>query len=112
MGKILQLKLDFLHGPVWREYLDVTTGEWYTGIDVVDNDGIIAQLDREIQVIYNSCFQFDVDGQACVFADDELKQNKDLLLKLMKKLNNRLDEINDGSFQVNDYITPGLLSLK
>lgn len=112
MKKILQLKLDFLHGPIWREYLDVTTGRWYTGIDIIDNDDILCHLDNEIQAIYNSCFQFDEDGEACRFDDAILKRNQNKLLALMEELLSRLAEINDGSFQVEDFITPGLKSLQ
>lgn len=44
--KEIKIKLDYSHGPIWKEKFDVITGEWSTGIDIIDNDAYIV-IDEE-----------------------------------------------------------------
>ena len=44
--EIIKIRLDYLQGPIWIS--DVETGQPITGVDVVDNDEIIRQLNYEI----------------------------------------------------------------
>ncbi|SCY69345.1 hypothetical protein SAMN02910292_02529 [Lachnospiraceae bacterium XBB2008] len=50
------------HGPIWKDKLDVNTGKWMTGIDVIDNDRALSILDEEAKREYTSLYIFDDDG--------------------------------------------------
>lgn len=104
--KTLRLQLDFLADPLWRDIWDVDRNEGVTGIPAVDNDDKLSELDSEIQSLYSSYYEFDSHGQACWFDKDRQKADKDKMLALLDSLNTRLSEVNDGSFRVEDEITP------
>lgn len=103
--KTLKLQLDFLAGPLWKDVWDVEKNDVTTGIPVVDDDERLAELDEEIQNLFSSYFEFDSHGQACWFDKDRQKADKDEMLSLLTKLNKRLEEVNDGSFVVDDELT-------
>ena len=101
----LKLQLDFLGGPLWKDVWDVEKNELTTGIPVVDDDERLAELDAEIQDLFCSYYEFDSHGQACWFDEDRQKADKDKMLALLSKLKERLEEVNDGSFVVDDELT-------
>lgn len=109
--KTVKLNLDFLNGPIWKNVYDVKTGSLITGVKVIDTDAELQQLNELIQEKYSSFYTFDEEGSGCSFDEEALKKSKDSLLALMAKLMARLDEINDGSFEVEDYISPSLTAL-
>ncbi len=100
----IKLMLDFLQGPIWIS--DVETGKPMTGIELVDEDEQIRQLNYEIQDLYDSYYEFDSHDQACWFDEERERADKPRMLELLAKLNARLAEINDGSFIVDDQETP------
>ena len=79
--KKLIIMLDFISGPLWKDIYDTKKKELVTGIDVVD--------------------------------DDEYKEKKDKykMLDLLEKLIKRLDELNDGSFEIDDRETERVKNL-
>ncbi|MBQ6471738.1 MAG: hypothetical protein IJJ33_07135 [Victivallales bacterium] len=109
--KTLRIMLDFGNGPIWQDCTDPVTLESHTGIPVVDNDARIWELNDEIQKIFLSYYEFDSHNQACWFNDAQEKADKEKMLALLRKLLDRLDEINDGSFVVDDQETPRLQAL-
>lgn len=51
-------------------------------------------------------YEFDSHGEACWFNKEQQKKDKPKMLQLLSKLKKRLNEINDGSFEIEDLITP------
>ena len=107
--EIIRIQLDFNQGPIWIS--DVKTGQPMTGVDIIDNDEILRQINLEISTLYSSYYEFDSHDQACWFNKEQEKKDKYKMLSLLKQLNDRLNEINDGSFKVEDYETERLEKL-
>lgn len=103
--KTLKLQLDFLAGPLWKDVWDVEKNTVTTGISAVDSDERLAELDAEIQALFSSYYEFDSHDQACWFDEDRQKADRDKMLTLLACLNQRLAEVNDGSFVVDDELT-------
>lgn len=104
--KTLKLQLDFLAGPLWKDVWDVEKNSETTGIPVVDNDEKLAELNSEIQGLYSSYYEFDSHDQPCWFNKSQERADKNKMLALLENLNKRLAELNDGSFVVDDELTP------
>lgn len=110
MGKeIVKIQLDFLQGPIWIS--DVETGQPMTGIDIIDNDEKLRKINYEISTLYSSYYEFDSHDQACWFNEEQEKKDKEKMISLLKQLIDRLNELNDGSFLVEDYETERLEKL-
>ena len=110
MGKeIVKIQLDFLQGPIWIS--DVETGQPITGKDVIDNDEKLRKINYEISTLYSSYYEFDSHDQACWFNEEQEKKDKEKMISLLKQLIDRLNELNDGSFLVEDYETERLEKL-
>ena len=107
--KTVRLMLDYMQGPIWIS--DVETGEPLTGIKTVDNDEILTKLNLECSELYNSCYEFNTHGKSCWFDEYKLKNIKVVLLSLLNQIKARLNEINDGSFVVEDLETERLKNL-
>ncbi len=107
--KQVKLMLDYLQGPIWTS--DVETGRPKTGIPSVDNDEQLRKLNKKISELYSSYYEFDSHGQACWFDEKQEKADKGKMLGLLGKLNARLAELNDGSFEVKDLETPRVEAL-
>ena len=99
----VRLLLDFFWGPILMS--DPNTGEPQTGIDIIDNDLTIKELCREMSDMYFSYFEENSHGVAMWFDEEKRKNEKPKMMELLAKLKTRLDEINDGSFCVQDDIT-------
>ena len=104
--KTIKIQLDFLQGPIWTS--DSETGRPQTGIEAVDNDERLRELNYEIQDLFDSYYEFDSHGEACWFDGERERADKERMLGLISRLVARLDEINDGSFAVEDLETPRL----
>ena len=105
----VRLMNEFMHGPVW-------VCEYGTGIEISEcplvlNDTIISKNNTELGDMFDSYYSFDEDNGTCTF--DEIKEceDKDKTLSLLAELNERLSEINDGSFEVEDLETARILAL-
>ncbi len=101
--EIVVVQLDFMQGPIWLS--DFETGEPITGINVIDNDEALRKINYEIAHLYDTYYEFDSNNSSCRFNKEKEKKNKIKMLGLLKKLNERLDELNDGSFKVLDRET-------
>lgn len=107
--EIVKIKLDFNQGPIWIS--DAETGQPITGIDIIDNDEKLRQINFEISTLYSSYYEFDSHNQTCWFNEEQEKKDKTKMLSLLKQLLDRLNELNDGSFIVEDYETERLKKL-
>lgn len=109
--KKLIIMLDFISGPLWKDVFDTKKKELVTGIDRVDNDVYIQKLNNEIQDLYSSYYKIDYNDQPVYFDKDQEKKDKYKMLDLLGKLIKRLDELNDGSFEVDDRETERVKNL-
>jgi len=104
-----KIMLDFLQGPIWLS--DIETGEPNTGIDVVDTDLIVKELNYKCAELFNGYYEFDSHENACWFNYEKERADKCIMLDLITKLVSRLNEINDGSYIVEDCETERLQNL-
>lgn len=107
----LRIMLDFIAGPIWKDIFDMENKKLITGIDVVDNDEYLQKLNDEIQDLYSSYYHFDYNDEACFFDEEQEKKDKYKMLDLLDKLKKRLNEINDGSFEIQDEETERVKNL-
>ena len=99
----VKLMFDYLQGPIWTS--DIETGEPLTGIDIIDDDKVLPELNLRCSELYSECYEFDTNNQPCKFNVETAKNNKKEILKLITKIKERLEKINDGSFYVEDLAT-------
>ena len=65
----VKLMFDYLQGTIWTS--DVETGEPLTGIDIIDDDKILPELNLRCSELYSECYEFDIDNQPCTFSTDK-----------------------------------------
>ena len=103
--KIIKLCLDFLNGPIWKDVYDVKSDTLITGVHVIDTDSVLQELDKTAQEMYSSFYSFGKKGEECRFNEDSFHDSKETLSSLIERIKKRLNEINDGTFVVEDYIS-------
>ena len=108
--KEIRIKLDYLHGPIWKEKIDISTGNWYTGVACVDNDSMLQALNSKAEQLYSSLYSFDEGEGACSFDEEGYEAVREELLFIIRKIISRLEEINDGTYIVSDEATQSLLA--
>ena len=99
--KELRIKFDFSHGPIWKDQYNVVTGEWSTGIDVIDSDKALNVLNEEAEKEYSSLYSFDKDG-VLNFDYQAFENKKRSLSSLVQTIIMRIDSLNDGTICVID----------
>lgn len=109
--KKLIIILDFISGPLWKDIYDTKKKELVTGIDVVDDDEYIQKLNNEISNLYSSYYKINYNDEPVYFDKEKEKKDKYKMLDLLEKLIKRLDELNDGSFEIDDRETERVKNL-
>ncbi len=109
MKKEIKIQFDYLNGPLWKDKLNVKTGEWTTGIPSIDNDKALQVLNDEAEKMYESLYSFNDDDSGCQFNNDKFIQIKAQLLSIVQTIIERLAALNDGTFVVIDKATKSLL---
>ena len=104
--KIIKLKLDYSCNPIFGEYYSIEKHCTITGITPIDEDKALQDIGNEMKALYSSYYEFDSHDEACWFNKEQQIKDKPKMLNLLAKLKARFDEINDGSFEVEDLITP------
>ena len=104
---IVKLMNEFVHGVLWVCDEDGIS----TNYDLIDKDVELTKLNEETRKLFDSYYEFDSHEQACWFNKEQEKKDKSKMLSLLKQLNDRLNELNDGSFIVEDYETERLEKL-
>lgn len=107
--QVIKIQLDYLQGPIWMS--DIDTGEPLTGIEVVDNDLEIREPNRRAGQMFSSYYEFDSHDVPCWFNSEKEKLERNTMLDLISQIKERLEEINDGSFVVEDLETERLNNL-
>ena len=109
--KTLKLELDFLMGPIVKDVFSASKNKLITGVEVIDNDLELNELNEKASALYSSFYEFDED-EACRFDSTIAKEHLDELKELITKIKTRLNILNDGSFELSDMITDQLRELE
>ena len=99
--RVVKLVLDYLQGPIWKS--DGTTGKTMTGIDIVDNDIELQDLNFKCCQAYSGCYV--VDSNSRKIDKEKLRNNRSHILYLLEAIKRRLEIINDGSYMVKDLVS-------
>ena len=106
--------LDYYFGPIQCDLLD-EEGRQITKIPVVDSDEEAQRLNKEANSLWLTLFtpvDFTEESPGgFVFDEQREKEIAPELLSLIERLVSRLEEINDGSYIVEDRETPRLKAL-
>jgi hypothetical protein len=108
--RIIKLEFDFLIGPIVKDVFSASSKKLITGVDVIDNDLELNELNEQACELYSSLYDFDGD-KACGFNLDRAKTEKSNLQSLLEKIVQRLNFINDGSYEVENIAKSQLESL-
>jgi len=92
---------EYIHGPLW------VYGNKGIEIDcpLIDSDDVLQSLNEQATILFDSFYDFDVDDQPCVFDNEGFKAAFPKMKELINQIKQRLEEINDGSFVVEDFIS-------
>ena len=66
---------------------------------------MLPKLNLRCAKLYSECYEFDTNNQPCIVDKEIAKKNENEILELLVKIKTRLEEINDGSFYVEDLAT-------
>lgn len=107
----IHIGLEFLFGPIQKLRTN-ENGDEITGVTVIDENESIQSLDKEINDLWCSLYSKDENSpDGLHFDKDKEKELAPQLLEMITKLIDRLNKINDGSFEIQDMITDYLKSL-
>ena len=103
----IKIMNEFLHSPIWTYEDDIVADD----IPLISEDEKLQVLSEKIEAMFSSCYEFDSHDQACWFNSKKEKADKEIMLDLITQLIARLNEINDGSFVIEDLETERLKQL-
>lgn len=108
---VVQIGLEFVFGPILKDD-QLEDGSFSCGSSIVDNDEIVKNLDKQTNDLWISLYSNDENSSSGMKFDYEKeKEIAPKLLELITKILKRIEEINDGSFEVHDMISDHLKSL-
>ena len=109
--RTITLAFDCYIGPIVGVAVD-ENGREITKIRVVDDDVDVRTIAEEARKLWFSLFRnvdlTDENPAGFEFDENREKEIAPELLFLIEKLVRRLEKINDGSFQIEDWATPKL----
>lgn len=108
--RVLQIGLEFIFGPI-QKYKEDEHGNAITGIDAIDKNKDIQTLDREIGELWCSLWSKDENEPSGLRFDKE--KEKAIAPELLEKINSlveKINEVKDDSFEIQDMITDYLKS--
>ena len=98
----LRVFRDFTAFPVWASWLS----EGRRGLpglpSFVEEDEVLRKLADELVDMNVSYYEFDSHDMACWFNEEQQRADKEILLSLVARIVDRLNELNDGSYVVED----------
>lgn len=104
----IRLMNEYLHGPIWIYNAD---GIAVLKYPLISDDPTLMKLNTEAMEMFSSYYEFDSHNSPCWFNSDKEKAEKGKMLSLIQKIIDRLNEINDGTFKIEDLETPRLNNL-
>lgn len=96
--KEVVIDFDYDMGPIWKENFDLNTGKRSTGIGIIDNDEEVQRLNDEANRLFMALNSF--ENGTYRFDNERFKKIKPDLQSLTYRLIRRLDEINDGTYEI------------
>ena len=100
---------EYLHGPIWVYNSDGIAVWKYP---LVNDDPVLSELNKQAMELFSGYYEFDTQGKSCWFNQAQEKADKEVMLSIIKRILVRLNEINDGSFVVDDLETERLNRLQ
>ena len=101
---IVKIMFDYTKDIIWlRDENDEWTDDC---LSFVEDDIIVKDFEDEIYNLYAKYIFFDTNINDIIFDYKGMKKDKQKMLDLVKQLKDRLKELNDGSFVVEDLLTP------
>lgn len=104
----IRLMNEYLHGPIW--VLD-SDGISVWKYEKIEQDSLLTELNEKAMQMFSSYYEFDSHGVPCWFNCEREKAEKGKMLDLISQIKKRLEEINDGSFVIEDVETERLNNL-
>lgn len=104
----VKLMSEFIHGPIWVYNSDGVSVWKYP---LIHDDSVLAALNTQAADLFDGYYEFDTHDVPCWFNHEKEKAEKDIMLDLIAQIVARLNEINDGSFVIEDFETERLKSL-
>ena len=104
----IRLMNEFLHGPIWVLNSDGISVWKYP---LIEQDAVLSELNQSARKLFDSYYEFDSHGEPCWFNHEKEKAEKNIMLKLISGIKERLAEINDGNFVIEDLETERLKNL-
>ncbi len=103
----IKIMTEFLHSPIWTYEDGIITDD----IPLISEDKKLQVLCDKIENMFSGYYEFDSHDQACWFNSEQEKADKEIMLDLITQLISRLNDINDGSFVIEDLETERLKQL-
>lgn len=103
----IKIMNEFIHSPIWV----------YDGDDIIDEPALIANdmklqnLCCQAENMFSSYYEFNSHDEPCWFNYEKEKEEKNRMLEIISYIKARLNEINDGSYTVEDLETERLRNL-
>lgn len=104
---VLKIMNEFIHSPIWTYEDGFITDD----LPIIENDSELQNIANQIETLFSRYYEFDSHDQACWFNHEKEKADKELMLDLITKLIARLNDLNDGSYIIEDCETERLKNL-
>ena len=98
---------EFIHSPLWIYDEDGIIDE----PKFIANDAKLQNLCNRAEDMFSSYYEFDSHDKPCWFNYEKERAEKNIMIELISCIKERLSEINDGSFVVEDEETERLKKL-
>ena len=99
---------EYLHGPIWV-YNSNGISVWK--YPLISDDPLLKVLNDKAMELFSGYYEFDSHDAPCWFNSEKEKLERTTMLDLISQIKERLEEINDGSFVVEDLETERLNNL-
>ena len=96
---------EYLHGPIWV-YNSNGISVWK--YPLISDDPLLKVLNNKAMELFSGYYEFDSHDVPCWFNSEKEKLERNTMLDLISQIKERLEEINDGSFVVEDLETERL----
>lgn len=104
----IKIMNEYLHGPIWVYGPD---GVAVWDFPLLQKDPILSALNKQAMERYSAYYEFDSHDQACWVDLERQKADKEIMLDMITRLIDRLNEINDGSYVIEDCETERIKNL-
>ncbi len=98
---------EFLHSPILTYDDGVITND----PEMILEDEKLQELAVEAEKMYSAYYEFDSNNESCWFNEAKEKAEKEIMLHILSQIIEKLNEINDGSYSIEDLETERLRNL-